>query len=97
MALPSMASRRHGRRRECLRSSRSTPTRRSGLLLVEFELDRVPAPGLLVTGVGADGIHERALVPFNDFVGEIEDRLGRLLAAAKRLHEDHGLLARLRE
>src|SRR5437016_2759671 len=64
--------------------------------LVEFELDRVPARRFLVTRLAADRIHQRPLIPLHDLVGEVQDRLGYVLAGTERLHEDHGLVARLR-
>src|SRR5204862_1614699 len=63
---------------------------------VEFELDRVPARGFLVTRLAADRIHQRPLIPVHDLIGEIENRLGYVPAGTERLHEDHGLVARLR-
>src|SRR5438477_645932 len=62
---------------------------------VEFELDRVPARRFLVTRLAADRVHQRPVIPLHDFVGEIQDRLGYLLAGTERLHEDHGRVPRL--
>src|SRR2546430_7424526 len=37
----------------------------------------------------------RSVIPLHDLVGEIQDRLGDLLAGTERLHEDHGRVPRL--
>src|SRR6185312_7413467 len=77
------------------------PAKKRGFLLadpwlIELELDHIEACGILVPCLPPQGIHQRPLVPVHDLVRQIRDHLGDRLLRTERLHDDHGLVARLR-